>query len=196
MGRRPRRGGPRSIVIASGRGASGLAGQSLEDIARSRTSTSEVIATEIVIAGGASIVSFNMSDDDIDRIMRQPWTMASSDGGLNLPDSGQPHPRNNGAFARRVTRYVRDRAVLTLEGAVRTSTSLPATVFGFTDRGLVRAGAIADLILFDPAKVQDKATYAEPHHLATGMDLVVINGRIAWRDGATTGTLAGQVLKR
>ncbi len=191
-----RRGGPTSIVIASGRGAVGLIGQSLEEIARARQITSEVIATEIVIAGGASIVSFNMSDDDIDRIMRQPWTMGSSDGGLSLPGSGQPHPRNNGAFARRLAKYVRERGVLTLEEAVRTSTSLPAMVFGLVDRGLLRAGAVADLILFDPAKVQDRATYTDPHQLAVGVDLVTINGRVAWRDGKSTGALAGKVLKR
>lgn len=191
-----RRGGPKSIVIASGRGAPGRAGQSLEQIAQAAGTTPEEAATRIVIDGGASIVSFNMSDEDIDRIMRQPWTMASSDGGLSLPGQSLPHPRGNGAFARRIARYVRDRGVLTLEEAVRTATSLPAAVFGFADRGVIRAGAVADLILFDPAAVQDRATYANPHEIAAGMSLVVVNGRVAWRDGAGTGVLAGQVLKR
>jgi len=191
-----RRGGPASIVMASGRGAAGLAGRSLEAIAREREVSPEQAAVDIVLAGGASIVSFNMSEDDIATIMRQPWTMGSSDGGLSMPGAGQPHPRNNGAFARRLARYVRDRRTISLEHAVRTMTTLPARVFGFTDRGELRAGAFADLVVFDPARVQDKATYAEPHHLAEGIDIVIVNGAVAKRDATFTGARAGRVLKK
>lgn len=191
-----RRGGPRSIVIASGRGATDLAGTSLEEVAKRRGVTPEEAAVEIVQNGGASIVSFNMSEDDIRTIMRQPWTMGSSDGGINVPGPSLPHPRGNGAMARRLAVYVRERRVLTLEEAVRTMTSLPAKVFGFIDRGEIRAGAFADLVIFDPAKVVDRATYARPAELAEGIDWVIVNGTIERRESEFTGARGGRVLKK
>ncbi|MEZ5318782.1 MAG: amidohydrolase family protein [Vicinamibacterales bacterium] len=191
-----RRGGPASIVIASGRGAPGLAGRRLSEIADARGVSPEQAAADIVVSGTASIVSFNMSDEDIDRIMRQPWTMASSDGGLVRPGAGQPHPRSQGAFARRIARYVRDRGVLTLEEAVRTATSLTAATFGLTDRGVIREGALADVIVFDPARVQDRATYEDPFPEAAGIDWVVVNGQVARAEGEFTGARGGRVLRR
>ena len=191
-----RRGGPKSIVIASGRGAPELAGKNLEEIAKSRGVEPEQAATDIVLAGGASIVSFNMSEDDIERIMRQPWTMGSSDGGLVAPGASQPHPRNNGAMPRRIARYVRERGAVTLEHAIRSMTSLPAHVFGFTGRGEIREGAFADVLIFDPAKITDRATYQSPHQLAEGVDWVIVNGQIARRDGEFTGVRAGRVLRK
>ena len=191
-----RRGGPRSIVIASGRGAPNEAGKNLEEIAKAKGVSPEQAAADIVLAGGASIVSFNMSEQDIELLMRQSWTMASSDGGLSLPGPSMPHPRNNGAYARRLARYVRERGVLTLEQAVRGMTSLPAQVFGFVDRGVLRPGAFADVVIFDPARVVEKATYQSPHQIAEGMDWVLVNGQIAKREGEYTGTRAGRVLRR
>jgi len=185
-----------SIAIASGRGATGLAGRNLEEIAKSRKVTPEQAATDIVIAGGASIVSFNMSEADIETIMRQPWTMGSSDGGLTLPGPSVPHPRNNGAFPRRIARYVRERHVVTIEHAVRSMTSLPARVFGLTGRGEIREGAFADIVIFDPARIADRATYAKPHELAEGVDAVIVNGQIARKDAVFTGVRAGRVLKK
>ena len=191
-----RRGGPKSIVIASGRGAPELAGKNLEEIAKSRGVEPEQAATDIVLAGGASIVSFNMSEDDIERIMRQPWTMGSSDGGLVAPGASQPHPRNNGAMPRRIARYVRERGAVTLEHAIRSMTSLPAHVFGFTGRGEIREGAFADVLIFDPAKITDRATYQSPHQMAEGVDWVIVNGQIARREGEFTGVRAGRVLRK
>jgi N-acyl-D-amino-acid deacylase len=190
-----RRGGPASIVMSSGRGATGLSGQSLEQIAKARGVTPEQAATDIVLAGGASIVSFNMSEDDIAAIMRQPWTMGSSDGDLTAPGPNQTHPRNNGAFARRIARYVRERGTVSLEHAIRTMTSLPAAVFGFADRGEIRAGAFADLVVFDLAKVQDRATYQSPHQMSDGFDWVLVNGQVARGEGQFTGARGGRVLK-
>jgi N-acyl-D-amino-acid deacylase len=191
-----RRGGPRSIVIASGRGASEFVGKNLEDIAKAKGVTPEQAAVDVVLGGGASIVSFNMSEGDIETIMRQPWTMGSSDGGLVQPGTSQPHPRNNGAFARRIARYVRERRAVTLEHAVRTMTSLPAKVFGFVDRGEIRPGAFADVVIFDPARVVDKATYSSPHQLSEGFDWVIVNGQVAAKEGQFTGARAGKVLKK
>lgn len=190
-----RRGGAESIVIASGRGAAEMAGQHLAAIAAARGVTPEEAAVAIVLDGGASIVSFNMSDDDVDALMRQPWTMASSDGGLVAPGAGRPHPRSQGAFARRLSHYVRGRGVLRLEDAIRGMTSLTAQVFALPARGEIRPGAWADLVIFDPDRVVDRATYADPFADAAGIDWVLVNGQVARRDGKATGLRAGQVLR-
>lgn len=191
-----RRGGPASIVIASGRGAEGLAGKNLQQIADARGVSPAQAAIDILLGGGASIVSFNMSEDDIRLFMRQPWTMTSSDGDLSLPGPSRPHPRGHGAFARKLAVYVRERHVRTIEDAVRAMTSLPARVFGLIDRGELRPGAIADLVVFDPATIQDRATYEDPFAMATGMRWVVVNGQLAIADGTPTGALAGKVLRK
>jgi len=191
-----RRGGPASIVIASGRGAPDLAGQHLQQIAEARGVSPAEAAIDILMKGGASIVSFNMSEDDIAAFMRQPWTMTSSDGDLSVPGPSRPHPRGHGAFARKLAVYVRERGVVSLEHAVRAATSLPARVFGFTDRGELREGAVADIIVFDPAAVQDRATYEDPHQHAVGMRWVLVNGRVVIADGVPTGELAGRVLRK
>lgn len=189
-----RRGGPESIVIAFCRADRSLEGKSLAAIAAERRVTPVAAALAIIGNGNASIVSFNMSEQDIDAIMRQPYTMASSDGALVETGSGMPHPRNNGSFARRLARYVRDRNVVGLEFAIRSMTSLSALVFRMQDRGVIREGAIADLVIFDPAKIQDQATYRNPHQLATGVSYVLVNGQLAMDDGKLTGAKAGRVL--
>ena len=192
-----RRGGAHSIQIASGRGAApSMNGKRLDEIASAHSQSPEQMAVDIILAGGASIVSFNMSEDDIRDIMRQAWTMTSSDGALSLPGPSVPHPRNNGAFARKLAVYVRERKVITLDEAIRSMTSLPARVFGFTDRGELRTGAIADIVVFDPAMIADRATYENPHQLATGVSWVIVNGVVEWKNGAPTAARGGKVLKR
>jgi N-acyl-D-amino-acid deacylase len=192
-----RRGGAHAIQIASGRGAApAMNGKRLDDIAAANGVSPEQMAIDIVLAGGASIVSFNMNEDDIRAIMRQPWTMTSSDGALSLPGPSVPHPRNNGAFARKLGVYVRERKVITLEQAVISMTSMPARVFGFKDRGQLRSGAIADIVIFDPATIVDHATYENPHQLATGVSWVIVSGVVEWKNGAPTGAKAGKVLRK
>jgi N-acyl-D-amino-acid deacylase len=190
-----RRGGPKAIVIAFFRPDPSLEGRSLADIAAATGREPESVAIDLISRGDASIVSFNMSEEDIERIMRQPWTMTSSDGGLVAMGSGRPHPRNNGAFARKLARYVRERRTVSLEFAVRSMTSLPAEVFTIKDRGILREGAWADIVVFDPAVVQDRATYAEPHQLATGVAYVLVNGDIVVDDGKFKAGLPGRVLR-
>ena len=128
-------------------------------------------------------MSFNMSEDDIRLFMRQPWTMTSSDGDLSLPGPGRPHPRNYGAIARKLAVYVRERKVQSIEDAIRAMTSLPARVWTSRSRG-VTPRAIADLVVFDPATIQDHATHERPFAVATGMAWVVVNGQVAIADGA------------
>lgn len=191
-----RRGGPAAILIAHYRPDPGLEGKSLEQIAEARKQPPVRAALELIARQAPSIVSFNMSEDDIAEIMRQPYTMTSSDGGLVAMGEGKPHPRNYGSFARKIQRYVRERGTVTLEEAVRSMTSLPASVFGMKDRGVIREGAAADVVIFDPARVVEHSTYTDPHRLAGGMAYVLVNGQIVMDDGKFTNALPGKVLRR
>ena len=137
-----------------------------------------------------------MLDEDIARLMHQPWTMTSSDGALVPFGAGMPHPRGNGAFSRKLRKYVVEDQVLDLPAAVRSMTSLPAAVYNLKDRGVLRPGAIADIVVFDLARVRDRATYENPHQLSEGMVQVIVNGHFAMRDGKFTAGHHGRVLHR
>ena len=150
---------------------------------------------DLMDAGGAGMIYRLMGEVDIERIMRYPFTAVASDGGIAEFGVGNPHPRSYGTNARVIAEYVRSRGVLTLEDAIRRMTSLPARTFALRDRGLLRAGMAADLVIFDPARVEDKATYLRPHQYATGFDVVVVNGRVVVDDGKLTGERAGQALR-
>ena len=191
-----RRNGPDAVLIASYRADPSLAGKTLTEIARARGVDPVTAALALMDGGNASIVSFNMSEPDIEAIMRAPFTMASSDGGLSAPGVGFPHPRDYGAFARRLAVYVRDRHVVPLEFAIRSMTSLPASVFGLKDRGVIRPGAFADLVIFDPATIRDAATYKEPQKLAEGVSDVLVNGVPVRLDGKFTDAFPGRVLRK
>ena len=191
-----RRGGPAAILIAHYRPDPTLEGKSLLQIAEGRQQTPVRTALELIAAQSPSIVSFNMSEDDIAELMRQPYTMTSSDGGLVAMGEGKPHPRNYGAFARKLSRYVRERQTISLEHAIRSMTSLPAAVFGMRDRGVIREGAVADLVVFDLERVAERSTYTEPHQLAEGMVYVLVNGELVIDDGKFTNARPGRVLKR
>ena len=191
-----RRNGPQAILIAAYAPDRNLEGKTLADIAQARGLSPEKTALALLAAGDASIVSFNMSEDDIRAIMRAPFTMASSDGALERVGAGHPHPRDYGAFARRLAVYVRDRGVVSLEFAIRSMTSLPATVFGIADRGTIRPGAFADIVVFDPAAIRDTATYEQPQQLATGVADVLVNGVVVRLDGKFTAATPGRVLRK
>jgi N-acyl-D-aspartate/D-glutamate deacylase len=191
-----RRGGATAIQIASYRPDPSLEGKHLAQIADLRTTSPERTALEMIASGGASIVSFNMSESDIEHIMQRPYTMTSSDGGLVPVGAGKPHPRNNGAFARKLAVYVRERHIIDLESAIRSMTSLPATVFGIKDRGVIREGAVADIAVFDLAKIRDRATYTDPHQLADGMSYVLVNGVVVIDNDTFTTAMPGKVLTR
>jgi N-acyl-D-aspartate/D-glutamate deacylase len=137
-----------------------------------------------------------VDEADVRTIMRYPWTMISSDGGIGVPGDGHPHPRTYGAFARVLARYVREDSVLTLEEAVRRMTSLPAWRLGAPERGRIEQGAFADVVVFDPQRVMDHATFEDPHRFSTGFDHVFVNGVPVLRDGSLTGDRPGVVLRR
>jgi len=191
-----RRNGPDAVLIASYAADRSLNGKTLTEIATMKGLNPVRAALALMDGGNASIVSFNMSEDDIASIMRAPFTMASSDGGLITVGNSHPHPRDYGAFARRLAVYVRERKVVPLEFAIRSMTSLPASVFGLTDRGVIRPGAFADVVIFDPGAVRDAATYAEPQKLAEGVSDVLVNGVLIRRDGKFTDAAPGRVLRK
>lgn len=189
-----RRGGADTLVISRYAPDSTIEGRNLSELAQKAGKTPEEHALDLLERGDASLVSFNMSERDIELIMRQPWTMTSTDGDLVPMGRGKPHPRAYGAFPRKLRLYVRDRGVVDLAFAVRSMTSLPAQVFGLKDRGQIRSGAFADILIFDPAKVNDAATYQEPHQLAEGMTHILVNGVLVRETGRFLAELPGRVL--
>lgn len=147
--------------------------------------------------GVVQIVNFAISEDDVRTVIRLPWVMAGSDGSAFKIETatGQPHPRSYGTFVRVLGRYVREYQILRLEDAVRKMTSLPAMRLGLQDRGLVREGMWADLVLFDADTVVDNATFAAPHQYPTGICHVLVNGVAVVVDGDHTGARPGMVLR-
>ena len=176
-------------------------GKTFADIAKERGRAPDLdfataLAIEIQSAGGASGVWHVADEGDVRRIMKHPFTMISSDGGMGVLDHGHPHPRNYGAFARVLGRYVREEKVLTLEEAVRKMTSLPAWRIGQPERGRIAEGAFADVAVFNPATIRDLATYENPHQFSVGVEYVLVNGVLVLRSASLTGEKPGRVLRR
>lgn len=182
-----RRNGAKSLLLTGGRDE--WRGKTLEDIARTRGTEPVVTGLHIILNGGASVASFNMDEKDIRTFMQQDFVFTGSDG------SGG-HPRKFGAFAKKLREYVLEKKVLSLETMVRQSSSAVAATLGIADRGLVKEGAFADVIVFDPARVRDNSTYEKPELLAEGMRWVLVNGSLAIEDGKLTDRLAGKGLRR
>ena len=183
-----RRGGAKSLLISSTRDTS-ILGKTLDEVATARRISPIEAAIQIVVAGDASVASFNMDDRDIIAFMRQPWVMTGSDG-----SSG--HPRKYGTFPKKWSEYVRGKHVLTPEQFVRQSSGLTAETFGIKDRGVLANGKFADIAVFDPAAFRDRSTYQKPTELATGMKYVIVNGKVAVDGGVYTGVTAGVGITR
>jgi N-acyl-D-amino-acid deacylase len=143
---------------------------------------------------GIQMVYFSMSDDDVERIMRAPFTAVASDAGVIKFGTGMPHPRGYGSNSRSLAVYVREKKVLTLEDAIRRMTSLPAQTFRLHNRGWLREGYAADVVVFDPEKVADMATFEKPHQYAVGFVAVLVNGEPVVLEGQHTGARPGKVL--
>ncbi|MBK5291247.1 MAG: D-aminoacylase [Acidobacteriia bacterium] len=192
-------GDPKNIQLASCGFDATLAGKTLAEVTAARgrpviIENAAETAIELQIKGGCSAVYHAMSEDDLERILRYPFTMIASDGGVVVFGRDVPHPRNYGTFARVLGRYVRERKVIGLEEAIRRMSSLPAARFRIMDRGLLRPGMKADLVLFDAATVADKAEFGNPHQYSVGFTHVVVNGKLVLRDGKMAGALPGKVL--
>jgi len=134
-----------------------------------------------------------ISEEDIANILKHPVSMVGSD---SLPCPGKPHPRTYGTFPRVLSKYVRQDKTLTLPEAIRKMTAMPAQRLGLVDRGVLKLGMSADITVFDPQTVEDKATVAEPRQYPKGIPYVFVNGQIAVREGRWTGALAGKVLRK
>lgn len=184
-----RRGGPAALLITSGRDPN-LRGKTLAAIAQERNEKPVEAALEIIQkSGDVGVASFNMNERDIENFMKQPWVVTGSDGSTG-------HPRKYGTFPRKLREYVFRRRVISLPFAIRASSALTAEIFRLPQRGRIAPGYFADLIVFDPQAVADRATYEQPELLATGMRYVVVNGQLAVEDGRYTGALAGRALRR
>jgi N-acyl-D-amino-acid deacylase len=150
--------------------------------------------------GSVGCVYFIMSEDDLELGLKQSWVAIGSDGSALATEgplrSGVPHPRNFGTFPRVLGRYVRERKVLPLEEAIRKMTALPASILGFTDRGTLQAGKAADVVIFDPSTVIDRATFENPFQYPEGIATVVVNGQVVLDEGRHTGARPGRVLRR
>jgi N-acyl-D-amino-acid deacylase len=178
-----------------------LTGKTLTEVAKLRGKSPEQTAMDLVIEDDSRVgtIYFLMSEENVRRQVALPWVTFCSDAEAPATEGpflkSNPHPRAYGNFARLLGRYVRDEKLLSLTEAVRKLTSLPASRLKIRDRGLLQAGYYADLVLFDPAKIQDNATFEKPHQYATGVRHVFVNGVHVLRDGEPTGKPAGRVVR-
>lgn len=186
-----RRGGADSLLFTSS-GAPELLGKRLSEVAKAKNLPPVEAALALMRERkleGLAVASFNMSEDDVIRFMKQPWVMTGSDG-------SHGHPRMFGTFSRKLRIYVYQKKVITLPFMIRSSSDFTAQTVGVAERGLLRTRYFADVIAFDPATVADQSTYEHPHELATGMKYVIVNGKLVVEDGKYNGVLAGRALRK
>ena len=183
-----RRGGAESLLVTDARDGQ-LVGKKLSEIANARNKSPVETALELIKSGNIGVASFNMNEKDIERFMKQSFMMTCSDGSTG-------HPRKYGTFPRKLREYVYNRKLISLPFAVRNSSALTAETFRIPERGLIREGYFADVIVFDEKTVADRATYEQPELFSVGMKFVIVNGKIAVENGAYTGALAGRALHK
>jgi N-acyl-D-aspartate/D-glutamate deacylase/dipeptidyl aminopeptidase/acylaminoacyl peptidase len=183
-----RRGGAESMLLTSAKSRA-LVGKRLDAIAREWNKSPVEAALDIIKEGGAGVASFNMNERDIEAFMKQPWVMTGSDG------SGG-HPRKYGTFPRKIREYVLNRHVITMPRMIQASSAQVAETLKLKDRGKIRTGYFADVIVFDEKTIAERATYENPEALSVGMKYVIVNGKLAIDDGKYTGALAGRALRK
>jgi N-acyl-D-amino-acid deacylase len=184
-------GGAQNVLITNCKAHADYEGKTLEEIARDNNSTPVAVYQQIIKDGGAAVVCSSMNEADVQAFYQQPWVMVSSDGGV-----GSRHPRGAGTFTRVLGRFVRENRWLALSEAVRKMSSMPASRLGLVDRGVIRAGMKADLVLFDPKNVIDRSTFKEPQLLSAGIERVFVNGEAVWAARQTTGARPGVVIRK
>lgn len=192
-------GDPKNVVIVNCGFDPSLAGKSLADLTRERgvpvdfESAAET-AMALQTKGSCSAVYHAIGEPDVERIMKSPYTMIASDGDIPVFGKGAPHPRSYGTFARVLGVYVHERRVITMEEAIHKMSGMPAARLNLGDRGLIKPGMKADIVVFDPDKVIDKATFEKPHQYSEGFLDVLVNGKFALLDGKVTAERPGRVL--
>ncbi len=180
-----RRGGAASLLITEGE----FRGQRLDGIAKARGADPISAAIEVIRKQDPAVASFNQTEADITTFMRQPWVMTSSDASTG-------HPRSYGSFARKYAHYVLGSRAISLPDFIERSTALPADTLGLKDRGRLKRGGFADIVVFDPKRYAERATYEAPTQLAVGVRTVVVNGVLAVDQGKLTGAAAGRALAK
>jgi N-acyl-D-amino-acid deacylase len=184
------------IQIAAYRPKPSYIGKKLDEIAAMEKLAVPDLVLQIEERGGARIVNFGMNEEEVRFGMTLPWVATASDGGARIPGNEQPHPRNFGTFSRKIGLYAIKEKVLPLSAAIRSSSGLPADILGLTDRGYLRTGLAADIVVFDPKTLIDRATYDQPQQYSAGVVHLFVNGIPAIADGTATGALAGRALRR
>jgi N-acyl-D-amino-acid deacylase len=178
-----------------------LTGKTLAEVAEMRGTSTATTMMDLVVEDGSRVgtIYFIMSEDNIHKKIAQPWMAFGSDAESLAPEGkfllSNPHPRAYGTFARLLGKYVRDEQVISLQEAVRRLTSLPAENLKIRERGSLKENNFADVVIFDPAKIQDHATFAEPHQYSTGVQHVIVNGVTVLLDGEHTGATPGRFVK-
>lgn len=187
------------VVVANYRPNPQYNGKSIEEINRMmgrkhKAKEEALTVIDLQMNGGAGAVFHGMGEEDIKYIMQYPFNMFASDASIRVFNSGMPHPRGYGTNARVLSKYVRDENILSLEEAIRRMTSLPAQKFQLKDRGLLREGMAADIVVFDEKQVKDISTYEKPHAYSTGFHYVLVNGVVTVEKEKFTGARAGKAL--
>jgi N-acyl-D-amino-acid deacylase len=187
-------GGPESVTITEFSPNPSYIGHTIADLAKSNNISATEMYIRMIKEGDAadteaSIIGHSMIEPDVKAFYQQPWVMVASDGGI-----GSEHPRGAGTFPRVLGLYVREKKWITLPEAVRKMTSLPAKRLNWKDRGTLRVGNFADLVLFNPDTVIDRSTFEKPFELPTGIEKVFVNGQLTWDSGKPTGAKPGTVL--
>lgn len=189
------RGGPGKIIFSDRNPE--LNGRSLEEVARRWNLSVPDAVMRILEAGGASVMNMDLYDIENTRFLaQQEWMMTCTDGYTPQDLTSISHPRSYGSFTRKLRTFVLDEGLISLPFAIRGMTSLAANFYGFQHRGQVREGFFADIAVFDLQRIRDLATYERPHQYSEGTVHVVVNGQVAFRDGAPTAALAGRPLPR
>ena len=170
-------------------------GKDIGTIADQEKKTPLEIVLSILREGGAQVVNFGMSEADVRLVMKQPFAATASDGSAMAPGTSVPHPRSYGTFPRKIGKYAIGDGVVTLEHALRSSNGLPADILKLPERGYLKPGYFADVVVLDPATFRDVATYEKPHQYSTGVKHLFVNGQLAIEDGKFTNTLPGKVLR-
>ena len=188
-------GGPEKLVFTDP--SPDLVNRTLGEVARGWNLSVPDAVMKILQTSNGSVLNRDIYDpNNTDFLAKQEWMMTCTDGGTPVFGEGVVHPRTYGAFTRKLRDFVLDRGVVSLPFAVRGMTSLPASFYGISDRGLIQEGYYADLVVLDLEKVRDLATYEEPHKYSEGTVHVIVNGKVAFRNGRPTGVLAGRPLPR
>jgi N-acyl-D-aspartate/D-glutamate deacylase len=188
-------GGPARFQITSFPEAPAYLGKSIAEIAKEEGKDPLDKAIDL-IRGNAGVVAFAMQEDDMFFAMKKPYVATASDGRASTLTDGHPHPRFYGSFPRKIGKFAIEQGVMPLAAAIRSATGLPADILGLKDRGLLKAGLKADVVVFDPKTFRDQATFTKPHQHSTGVKWVFVNGVAVIADGQRTGAIPGRALRR